>query len=370
MWEIKIPKTESTVREATLIKWYKEEGEEVAKGEVIAEVETFKAIVEITSPGEGIFYKKFVEEGQVIPVNTTIAVLAEKNEKISLESIKTLSQVKEKTETFSAVEDSEIKKIKAAPAARKLAQEKGIDLSFIKGSGPAGAITKKDVENYLQKKRMDFSIKEARKLTGVRKITAQRLSFSYQNIPQFTLHRKVDITQIAKIRSDINAQCDLHLSLVDFVLRALVYTLEKFPEFNAIFEDDTHKLVEEINIGIAIATNKGLVVPVIKDLRKRKIFEIAQIRRLITEQALQEKLQPKDFEGGTFTITNLGLQEIEYFTPLINPPQVAILGVGKAESFLPLSFSIDHRVIDGLQGAKFLQFLSQMLASPYRLLFF
>jgi len=369
MWEIKIPKTESTVREATLIKWYKKEGEKVTKGEVIAEVETFKATVEITSSEDGILYKKFVNEGETMPVNAVIAILAKEGEKVSPEAIKAFSQAKEKAESLSTSKSSFEEKVKAAPAARKLAQERNIDLTFIKGSGPAGVITKEDVESYLQKERTDFSIKEARKLTGVRKVTAQRLSFSYQSIPQFTLHRKVDITQVAKIRSDINAQCGFHLSLVDFVLKALIYTLEKFPEFNAVFEEDTHKLIEEINIGIAIATEKGLVVPVIRNLKEKKVFEIAQTRESITEQALQGKLQPKDFEGGTFTVTNLGLQEIEYFTPLINPPQVAILGIGKAESSLPLSLSIDHRVIDGVQGAMFLQFLSEMLALPYRFLF-
>lgn len=368
MLEIKIPKTEATVREATLLKWHKKEGEKVAKGEIIAEVETFKATVEITSPREGILYKKFVEEDETIPINTVIAVLSERNEEISPEIIKTFSQARRGMKSLLASGQSSAKKIKVAPAARKLAQEKGVDLSFIKGSGPAEAITKEDVKKYLQK-RTGFSIKETRKLTGVRKITAQRLSFSYHNIPQFTLHRKVDITQVRKIRDDMNNQGGFRLSLIDFVLKALVYTLEKFPEFNAVFEEDIHKLVEEINIGIAIATNKGLVVPVAKDLKGKKIFEVAQIRKTITKQALQEKLQPEDFEGGAFTLTNLGLQEIEYFSPLINPPQVAILGIGKAESSLPLSLSIDHRVIDGTQGSGFLQFLSELLASPYRLLF-
>ncbi len=368
MWKIEIPKTESIVEEATLLKWYKKEGGGVTRGEVIAEVETFKATIEITSPGDGVLYKKFVEEGKVIPVNTVIAILAEKDEEIPPETIKTFSRAKEEIEYSPASKDSLVKKIKVAPAARKLAQEKGIDLSLIRGSGPAGAITKEDVKRYLQRK-VGFSIKETRKLTGVRKITAQRLTSSYQSIPQFALFRKVDITSILTIRDDINHQRNFHLSLVDFILKAIVYTLERFPEFNAVFDEGTHKLIKEINIGIAIATEKGLVVPVVKDLEGKKIFEIAQTRKTITKQALQGKLQPKDFEGGTFTVTNLGLQEIEYFAPLINPPQVAILGMGKADSSLPLSLSIDHRVIDGAQGGGFLQFLSEMSASPYRLLF-
>jgi len=346
MWKITVPKTENTVREATLVRWHKNEGEKVEKGEIIAEMETFKAIVEITSPGEGTLYKKFIEEGEEVPISTVIAVIAEKGEKISSESIKIFSR------------------IKIAPIARKLAQDKGIDLSLIKGSGPLGAITKEDIEGYLQKGKKDLSIKETRELIGIQKITAQRMTFSYQNIPQFSLCRKVDISRILKIKNNINCEGNFHLSLVDFMLKALVYAFEKFPEFNAVFEDNTHKLIEEINIGLAVSTERGLIVPVIRNLKGKKIDEIAQIRKNITEQALRGKLQPEDLEKGTFTVTNLGLQGIEYFNPLINPPQVAILGMGKSENMsLPLSLTMDHRILDGVKGAEFLQFLSEKLAS-------
>lgn len=241
-------------------------------------------------------------------------------------------------------------------------------MSLIKGSGPGGAITKDDIENYLREK-SDFSIKEIRTLTGIQRITAQRLTLSYQTIPQFTLFRNVDIARIVKIKDDVRAEQGVRLSLVDFVMKSLVYALEKFPQFNAVFEADTHKLIEQINIGLAVTTNKGLVVPVLKDLKEKTIIEIAQMRITFTDQALQEKLQPKDFEEGTFTLTNLGLYGIQSFTPLINPPQVAILGTGKAtESLLPLSLTVDHRVIHGAQGAEFLQFISGMLTSSYRLL--
>lgn len=345
MWKITVPKTENTVREATLVRWHKNEGEKVEKGEIIAEMETFKAIVEITSPGEGTLYKKFVEEGEEVPVNTVIAIIAEKGEKISSE-------------------EPSIKRIKIAPIARKLAQEKGIDLSLINGSGPSGAITKGDIEDYLQKGKEVFLIKESRELMGIRKITAQRMTFSYQNIPQFTLCRKVDISRILKIKNNINYEGNFHLSLVDFMMKALVYVFEKFPEFNAVFEDNTHKLIEEINIGLAVSTERGLIVPVIRNLKGKKINEIAKMRKNITEQALQGKLQPEDFEKGTFTVTNLGLQGIEFFNPLINPPQVAILGMGKSENMsLPLSLTMDHRILDGAKGAEFLQFLSEKLAS-------
>lgn len=381
MWKIQIPKTESKVEEATLFKWHKKEGDRVIKGELIAEIETFKAAVEINSPEAGIIYKIFVKEEETVPVNTVIAILIEEGEEISPEDIKPFLR-NQKVESVSLKEEkisfpkkdliysSDIKeeKIKISPITRKLALAKGVDLSLINGSGPGGAITKKDIEGYLSKTRekTNFTIKEVRKLTGVQKIIAERLNYSYKNIPQFTLCRKIDIASLLSIRKEVNARLDQHLylSLVDFIIKALILTFKKFPEFNAIFEEENYKFIKEININLAVATDRGLMVPVLKDLEGKDIFEIAQLRREITDKALKGKLQPEDFEDGTFTITNLGLQGIEYFNPIINPPQVAILGIGQSEKMsLPLSLSMDHRTIDGAKGADFLQLLSKELAS-------
>ena len=361
MWKIQIPKTESKVEEATLFKWYKKEGDKVIKGELVAEIETFKAAVEINSPNTGIIYKIFVKEGETVPVNTVIAILVKEGEEISSESIKSFLRNQE-GEGVSLKEE----KIKIAPIARKLALAKGVDLSLINGSGPGGAITKKDIEEYLSKKgkKTNFTIKEVYKLTEVQKITAERLAYSYKNIPQFTLCRKIDITSLLNIRKEVSARLDQHLSLVDYIIKALILTFKKFPEFNAIFEEENYKFIKEININLAVATDRGLMVPVLKNLEDKDIFEISQLRREITDKALKGKLQPEDFEKGTFTITNLGLQGIEYFNPIINPPQVAILGMGKSQKIsLPLSLTVDHRVIDGAKGADFLQFLSKKLAS-------
>ena len=361
MWKIQIPKTESKVEEATLFKWYKKEGDKVIKGELVAEIETFKAAVEINSPNTGIIYKIFVKEGETVPVNTVIAILVKEGEEISSESIKSFLRNQE-GEGVSFKEE----KIKIAPIARKLALAKGVDLSLINGSGPGGAITKKDIEEYLSKKgkKTNFTIKEVYKLTEVQKITAKRLTYSYKNIPQFTLCRKIDITSLLNIRKEVSARLDQHLSLVDYIIKALILTFKKFPEFNAIFEEENYKFIKEININLAVATDRGLMVPVLKNLEDKDIFEISQLRREITDKALKGKLQPEDFEKGTFTITNLGLQGIEYFNPIINPPQVAILGMGKSQKIsLPLSLTVDHRVIDGAKGADFLQFLSKKLAS-------
>ena len=381
MWKIQIPKTESKVEEATLFKWHKKEGDRVIKGELIAEIETFKAAVEINSPETGIIYKIFIKEEETVPVNTVIAILIEEGEEISPEDIKPFLR-NQKEEGVSLKEekislpkkdlthsiDIKNEKIKISPIARKLALAKGVDLSLINGSGPGGAITKKDIEGYLSKTRekTNFTIKEVRKLTGVQKIIAERLTYSYKNIPQFTLCRKIDIASLLSIRKEVNTRLDQHLylSLVDFIIKALILTFKKFPEFNAIFEEENYKFIKEININLAVATDRGLMVPVLKNLEGKDIFEIAQLRREITDKALKRKLQPEDFEKGTFTITNLGLQGIEYFNPIINPPQVAILGMGKSEKMsLPLSLSMDHRIIDGAKGADFLQLLSKELAS-------
>ena len=382
MWKIQIPKTESKVEEATLFKWHKKEGDRVIKGELIAEIETFKAAVEINSPEAGIIYKIFVKEDETVPVNTVIAILIEEGEEISPEDIKPFLR-KQKEEVVSLTEEkvsfskkdlthrSDIKneKIKIAPIARKLALAKGVDLSLINGSGPGGVITKKDIEGYLSKTRekTNLTIKEVHKLTGVQKISAERLTYSYKNIPQFTLCRKIDIASLLSLKKDLNNQPNQHLSLIDFIIKALILTFKKFPEFNAIFEEESYKFIKEINIGLAVATDRGLMAPVLKDLEGKDIFEIAQLRREITDKALKGKLQLEDFEEGTFTVTNLGLQGIEYFNPIINPPQVAILGIGKLKKMsLPLSLSVDHQIIDGAKGADFLQFLSEKLASYKR----
>ena len=379
MWKIQIPKTESKVEEATLFKWHKKVGDRVIKGELIAEIETFKAAVEINSPETGIIYKIFVKEEEAVPVNTVIAILIEEGEEISPEDIKPFlrnqkeESVSLKKENISFPKkdlthssDIKNKKIKIAPIARKLALAKGVDLSLINGSGPGGAITKKDIEGYLSKTRekTNFTIKEVCRLTEVQKISAERLTHSYKNIPQFTLCRRIAIASLLSIRKKVNAGLDQPLSLVDFIIKALVLTFKKFPEFNAIFEEENYKFIKEININLAVATERGLMVPVLKNLEGKDIFGISQLRRGITDKALKGKLQPEDFEKGTFTLTNLGLQGIEYFNPIINPPQVAILGIGKSEKMsLPLSLTMDHRIIDGAKGADFLQFLSKKLAS-------
>jgi len=372
MWKVQIPKTESKVEEATLFKWHKKEGDSVFKGELIAEIETFKAAIDLNSPGTGIIYKLLVKEEETVPVNTIIAIIIEEGENISPENIEPFLHNQEKETTLAKnklnIIDDQIKKIRIAPAARKFASENGVDLSLINGSGPGGAIIKEDLDRYIAKreKKNCFTIKNVHELTRVQKISAERLTYSYKNIPQFTLYRKVNISPILDLKK--NSKLHKHLSLVDFVIKTLILAFKEFPGFNAVFEEEKYKYIKEINVGLAIATERGLVVPILRNLENINIFEIAQIRREITDKALSLKLEPQDFEGGTFTLTNLGLNEIEYFNPIVNPPQVAILGLGKSESYLPLCLTVDHRIIDGNMGAAFLKYFIETISSRNKLL--
>ena len=381
MWKVEIPKTESKVEEATLAKWYKKEGDKVQKDELIAEVETFKALIEINSPNDGILNKIIVKEGETVPVNTVIAIIAEEGEAVSEEDLKPFLESKEEKEetdvgekekTYSSQKETSSntstrrEKVKIAPVARKLASEKGIDISLVNGSGPKGAITKKDIEKFLSqgKEEEGYNIKEVYQLTKVQQLSADRLTESYKNIPQFTLFRKINIASIFEKRKEINSQSESHLSLIDFIIEALIPSFKKFPEFNAIISKEDYNLIKDININLAIATERGLMAPVLKGLEGKNVSEIAETRIDITKKALEGKLKPEDFEHGTFTITNLGLQGIDYFTPIINPPQVAILGIGKAdEKSLPISLSVDHRIIDGVKGADFLECLAKEIDS-------
>jgi pyruvate dehydrogenase E2 component (dihydrolipoamide acetyltransferase) len=382
MWKVEIPKTESKVEEATLAKWYKKEGDKVQKDELIAEIETFKALIEINSPNDGILHKIIVKEGETVPVNTVIAIIAAEGETVSEEDIKPFLQSKEGKDETDAGKKGKIdssqkeassdnstrsEKVKIAPVARKLASEKGIDVSLVNGTGPGGAITKKDIQDYIsqEKEQDDFNIKEIYQLTKVQQLSADRLTESYKNIPQFTLFRKINIAPLLEKRKKINSQSEFHLSLIDFIIEALILSFEKFPEFNAVSTKESYKykLIKDMNIALAVATDRGLMVPVLKNLEAKSISEIAKLRIEITKKALEGKLQPEDFEQGTFTITNLGLQGIEYFTPIINPPQVAILGIGIVkDEFLPISLVVDHRIIDGVKGAEFLNYLAKQIA--------
>jgi len=259
----------------------------------------------------------------------------------------------------------------ASPAAKRLAREYGIDLSKVKGSGPEGRIVEADVRRYLEEEMAPKPrIREVIPLTGIRKTTAERVSLSARTAPHSTIPMEVDMSNAVKLREEMG------VSYTDILVKAVAKASEEHPSLNSTLEREQIKIYEDINIGVAVATEKGLVVPVIRDANKKSLTQIASALKELVVRAREGKLAKEDLTGGTFTITNLGMYGVEVFIPIINPPEAAILGVGKVtekpvivnnqikvKPVMYLSLSFDHRIIDGAPAAKFLQKVKQILES-------
>jgi len=268
-------------------------------------------------------------------------------------------------------ESPAVEEVKASPLAKKLAKEKGIDLSKITGTGPGGRITEKDV---LSAVTTPVSAEaEIIPLKGMRKIIAQRLTQSKQSAPHYYLQSEIDMSEIVQLREKLSSG-DERPSFNDFIIKACAKALEDNPQMNVHFDGTNIKVMKDINVGVAVAVKDGLIVPVIKQTNKKSIKEIMQKTKEIKEKAKNNKFTPEDLSGGTFTISNLGMYDIDTFIAIINPPEVGILAIGKikespvvqdgkimAAQTMKVSLSADHRVVDGATGAQFLKRLKQIL---------
>jgi pyruvate dehydrogenase E2 component (dihydrolipoamide acetyltransferase) len=366
--EIIMPKLGETMEEGTITKWLKKEGDKVEKGEPIVEVMTDKANFEVESPAAGFLRSVvFPASEKPVPVIKVIGYVTDSMDE-------KLPEIKEETKSVPAAPDikpavhAETVKaaaftgIKASPVAKKLAIERGVDLSKVKGSGPGGRIVEKDIPE---------DSGEAIPLTGIRKIIAERMSKSKREIPHYYLQTEIDMTEAAKKKTR-------ETSYNDMIVRATAKVLEEFPNVNTLFENNRIKPQKKINIGIAVGMKNGLVVPVIKDANKKSLKEISEVAREIRGKAKKNSFTPDDFSSGTFTISNLGGYDIDTFIAIINPPQVAILAVGKIKEvpevingeiqvrkMMKVCGSFDHRVVDGAQGANFLYNIKKMLEVNY-----
>lgn len=372
------------VKSATLVKWHKKEGDTVKKGEPLVTVETAKLTIDIPVPESGIILKVFFKDGDDVDINDTIAIIGELNESISnhVKQEKSKEEITREEVSTQGIEN-ESKRVFASPIAKKIAKEYNIDLKEIKnGSGPRGVITKEDVLQF-QKDRSSCRGEEPEKLesgyriikiTGRREAIKNKMSSSYQNIPHVTLMLDVEIDILKQIRGNINNKEEKgKLSLTDFIIYLTAKALKIHPMLNAHFENNEIKIFDDVNLGVAVDLEEGLLVPVIRKCNEKSIYNISIELKQLVEKSKQNKLVPSEVTNGTFTITNLGMAGIKYFTPIINEPEVAILGVGKTERLdkevLPLSLSFDHRVIDGAPAAKFLNDLKEIIENPYTLLF-
>ncbi len=376
---ILMPKLGQTVEEAKIERWLKQEGDEIQKGDVLLEVTTDKATLEVESFSKGVLRKIFYKEGDVVPVKTVIGYLGSKDEEIpeappsvqkeSLESAPARAEQKEpapvKKEASTAGG-----KILASPVAKKLASQMGIELSSVSGTGPGGRITREDV---LAAGGPAEPSSEARgkvvELTPMRKAIAGQMSKSKREIPHYYLMVEVDMSAVLeKKKSGAKG------SITDYLISAAAKALSEFPQMNAHWEDGKIRQFSEVNLGIAVAMEDGLIVPVLRGADKKSVEEIsAEVKRL-AGRAKEKKLSPDEFTGGTFTISNLGMYKIESFLPIINPPEAGILGIGAIKEspviidgnigirpVMKLCLSADHRAVDGAAAAGFLNRLVEIL---------
>ena len=422
-FQVVMPRLGLTMIEATIKEWLKPEGAWVEQGEALFVLEQEKATLEIESPASGRLHI-IVAEGQVVAILTPIAVLEGGNgpaqhivEKVELPS--TLPQRKERVELSTPVEKttdgeailatpkarnlarqqgislariqgsgprnmvvaadlqtvSQTKtSVKATPLAQKVARDMGVDLSTINGSGPRGQVMRRDIEKSAAITTRPETSSDLAAISGLRGIIANRLSASWNERPQVTLTTDADASALVTLRQQILAEWDLKLSYNVLLVKLVAKALSEHPNINVQLTAEGIKTLSDINIGIAVDTERGLMVPVLHQVDQKTIFEIHEELQPITQRAVQGRSLPDELSGGTFTITNLGMYEIDAFTPIINPPECAILGVGRIISrpvgvngqivlkdMMALSLSFDHRLVDGAPAARFLQRIKTLI---------
>jgi pyruvate dehydrogenase E2 component (dihydrolipoamide acetyltransferase) len=409
---VKMPKLSDTMTEGVVVKWNKKVGDKVKSGDILAEIETDKATMEFESFYDGVLLHIGVQEKQSAPVDALLAIIGKGDENVNeiLEALKggvnaSATSSKENTTNINPTEASSVNqkdsasttdasgRIKASPLAKKLAKEKGIDLSQVKGTGENGRIIKRDIENF---KPTTTSIstsvettafaefKESYRdvdLTQMRKTIARRLTESKNSAPHYYLTIEVDMENAIAFRAMVNQAQDVKVSFNDIVVKAVAMALRKHPKINCSWLGDKIRYYDHIHIGVAVAIEDGLIVPVIRFADKKSLVQISLESKELAAKAKERKLQPKDWEGNTFTVSNLGMFGISQFTSIINSPESCILSVGairnvpvvKNNQVVPgnvmtLTMACDHRTVDGATGAAFLQTLKNYLENPIGML--
>lgn len=440
--EVIMPKMGQTMEEGTILEWYKAEGQVVNKGEPLFQVESDKAVFDIESPTSGTVRRLWFPPGATVPVLTSIAIIGSPEEDLSGYKSPTAAAGAEAPSASTPAPEVTIPlpprtegRVLASPRARRLAREKGIDLTGVTGTGPQGRVIERDVLAYLEARpkgrgqpratpaarelaaqagidlteltgtgpggrvtRVDVEaawsarvpvperppVREVVPLTGVRKLIAQRMVESARATARLTLTTEADATELVgwvrRFRELLEGQETIP-GYNDLLLKTVARALQDHPYLNARWTEKGIELLSEINIGLAVDTERGLVVPVIDDIPSKGLRDISRERRDLTERALVGKLLPDDLAGGTFTLTNLGMFDIDAFTPLINLPQCAILGVGRIwakpvvyqgeiciRQMMALSLTFDHRIVDGALAARFLRQVKQLIEQPTLLL--
>jgi pyruvate dehydrogenase E2 component (dihydrolipoamide acetyltransferase) len=442
MPEIQMPQLSDTMTEGTLVSWKKKVGDQVTAGEVLAEIETDKATMEWEATDDGVLKEIYVEEGGKVNVGDRIAFIGGEGE----EAPKGGEKKKEKTENSSAADDDDAKlaetheveegdedmgeteepavdqepaaekkpakksepktaeksdstRVKASPLAKKIAAEKGIDLTSLKGTGPGGRIVEKDVAPAVPAEKAsaartakapvpEIAAGETARitLTGMRKIIAERLASSLGPIPHFYLNIEINADALMRVRAELKSGGEdddaTKITVNDFILKGAVVAALREPKVNAAFDGDAIAQYGDINLAVAVAIDEGLVTPVIRAAQNKSLREISAAVKDLAHRARNKRMKPEEFQGGTLTVSNLGSYGIDYFSAIINPPQAIILSIGaivrqpvvnEAGAIAPghrmkIGMSCDHRVVDGAIGANYLKALRHLLENPSLLL--
>ncbi|MCZ6867207.1 MAG: dihydrolipoamide acetyltransferase family protein [Chloroflexi bacterium] len=382
--EVRLPQWGMEMAEGTIVKWLKKEGDAIKEGEPLVEVETAKIDTELESIASGILAHILVPEGETIPIRTVLAVIAEPGEQVPRPQAVPSSLLPTTQPTpisaSAATPAQERPNVQVVPAARRLAQQHGIELGLVQGSGPRGRILIADVEHAIaeQARPADQEVPVV-PIVGMRRTIATRMLQSLQTMAQVTLTTEADVTDAMTLREGLARQWSENgLSPLHLVIKATAQALKDHPRLNALQDEDQVRLMDQVNIGVAVSLAEGLLTPVVRDVDQKSLAEIAREAHQLAIKTREGKARPEDVTGGTFTITNLGTYDIDAFTPIINPPQVAILGVGRAvdkpvikkgqitqATMMFISLTFDHRVVDGAPAAEFLQAVKGRLEDPW-----
>ncbi len=398
---IVMPQMGFDMKQAKLLRWLKKEGDRVEKGETIAEIETDKAVLEVEAFSPGILGRIVAPEGEVVPVGRTIAVVVEPGEAVPAgETLPSASPAARaapapraeaapqvpSTQAVSAEEGL----VKASPAARRLAREKGADLAQVRGTGPEGRITEKDVEAHVSAVAATAPdgkaapvAEAAPPVSAMRQAIARRMTQSKREAPHFYITMEIDMGAAMSLRHEINLSlsAEERLTVTDMILKAIALALRQFPSFNAYFLDGQLRPQTQVNVGLAIALEDGLIAPALLDADRKPLVQIAKESKSLAERARSGRLKPEEYSQATFTLTNLGMFEVDTFQAIINPPHVAILALGTVRAqpvvkegriviaqMMKATLSSDHRAVDGAQAARFLGAVRKALEAPASLL--
>ncbi|MGL4226822.1 MAG: pyruvate dehydrogenase complex dihydrolipoamide acetyltransferase [Rickettsia sp.] len=414
--KILMPALSPTMTEGNLARWLKKEGDKVNPGEVIAEIETDKATMEVEAVDEGILAKIVIlQNSQNVPVNSLIAVLSEEGEDIAnidafiaknssvSPSPKADANLPQSSENIAvqhsnieqqlAVTNHDKSKIFASPLAKRLAKMGNIKLESVKGSGPHGRIVKQDILSYIPStvynKIVSRNPEEYRLVPNnhIRKIIAKRLLESKKTVPHFYLSIECNVDKLLDMREDINKSFaedkSSRISVNDFIILAVAKALQEVPSANASWGEDAIRYYKNVDISVAVAIENGLVTPIVKNANQKNIIELSREMKELIKKAKDNKLTPEEFQGGGFTISNLGMYGIKNFNAIINPPQSCIMGVGSSSkrtiikndqisiaTIMDVTLSADHRVVDGAVGAEFLAAFKKFIESPALMLLY